>query len=227
MNVRKRLESLAEPDFRAFTAKLTPNVSKEKILGVRLPKLRLIAKEIAKADWRTYLLEASDDTFEETMLQGMVIGYAKQELSELFTWIAWFVPKIDNWSVCDSFCVGLKAAKKYREAFWEFLLPYFNSRNTYEIRFAVVMLLDYYTDKEHIEKGLELLDGIRHEDYYVKMAVAWPISIYYIKLPKETMGFLKQNHLDDFTYNKALQKITESLKVPKEEKQLIRSMKRK
>lgn len=227
MNVRKRLESLAEPDFRAFTAKLTPNVSKEKILGVRLPKLRLIAKEIAKADWRTYLLEASDDTFEETMLQGMVIGYAKQELSELFTWIAWFVPKIDNWSVCDSFCVGLKAAKKYREEFWEFLLPYFNSRNTYEIRFAVVMLLDYYTDKEHIEKGLELLDGIRHEDYYVKMAVAWAISIYYIKLPKETMGFLKQNHLDDFTYNKALQKITESLKVPKEEKQLIRGMKRK
>lgn len=227
MNVRKRLESLAEPDFRAFTAKLTPNVSKEKILGVRLPKLRLVAKEIAKADWRTYLLEASDDTFEETMLQGMVIGYAKEELSELFTWIAWFVPKIDNWSVCDSFCAGLKAAKKYGEEFWEILLPYFNSRNAYEIRFAVVMLLDYYTDRKHIEKGLKLLDGIRHEDYYVKMAVAWAISIYYIKLPKETMGFLKQNHLDDFTYNKALQKITESLKVPKEEKQLIRSMKRK
>lgn len=227
MNVRKRLESLAEPDFRTFTAKLTPNVSKEKILGVRLPKLRIIAKEIAKADWRTYLLEASDDTFEETMLQGMVIGYAKQELSELFTWIAWFVPKIDNWPVCDSFCAGLKAAKRYQEEFWKFLLPYFNSRNAYEIRFAVVMLLDYYTDREHIEKGLELLDGIRHEDYYVKMAVAWAVSIYYIKLPEETMRFLKQNHLDDFTYNKALQKITESMKVPKEEKQLIRSMKRK
>lgn len=89
------------------------------------------------------------------------------------------------------------------------------------------MLLDYYTDREHVKEGLALLDQIRNEDYYVKMAVAWAVSIYYIKLPNETMAYLKKNNLDDFTYNKALQKITESLKISKETKQMIRSMKRK
>ena len=92
---------------------------------------------------------------------------------------------------------------------------------------GVVMLLDYYTDREHVKEGLALLDQIRNEDYYVKMAVAWAVSIYYIKLPDETMAYLKKNNLDDFTYNKALQKITESLKISKETKQMIRSMKRK
>lgn len=227
MEIRERLESLAEPDFQIFIAKSIPNISKETILGVRLPKLRSFAKELAKGDWRTYLEGAADDTFEEVMLQGMVIGYAKQELAELFRWIAWFVPKIDNWSVCDSFCVGLKAAKTYQTEFWEFLQRYFTSACAYEIRFGVVMFLDYYVNPEYIKEGLQLLDGICHDDYYVKMAVAWAVSICYIKFPKETMVFLKQNHLDDFTYRKTLQKITESLKVSKEEKQLIRSMRRK
>lgn len=227
MDIRERLESLAEPDFQTFMAKLIPNISKERILGVRLPKLRAIAKELVKEDWRKYLEEAEDNSYEEVMLQGMVIGYAKQEVSELFDWTAWFVPKIDNWSVCDSFCVGLKAAKTYQAEFWAFIQPYLKSKHAYEIRFGVVMFLDYYVNAEYIKEGLKLLDEICHEDYYVKMAVAWAVSICYIKFPKETMAFLKQNHLDDFTYHKALQKITESLKVPKEEKQLIRSMRRK
>jgi len=227
MDIRKKLESLAEPGFQTFMAKLIPNISKERMLGVRLPKLRVIAKELVKEDWRKYLEEAEDNSFEEVMLQGIVIGYAKQEVLELFDWIAWFVPKIDNWSVCDSFCVGLKAAKIYQAEFWAFIQPYLKSKRAYEIRFGVVMFLDYYVNSEYIKEGLKLLDEICHKDYYVKMAVAWAVSICYVKFPKETMVFLKQNHLDDFTYHKALQKITESLKVPKEEKQLIRSMRRK
>lgn len=227
MSIRMRLESLAEPDFRTFMAKLTPNVPKEKMLGVRIPNLRKLAKEIAKGDWRTYLNNAKEDTFEEVMLQGLVIGYVKAELSEIFTLVETFLPKIDNWAVCDSFCASLKIAKKYPQKMWKFIVPYLKDARPYYIRFGVVMLLDYYTDREHVREGLALLDQIRSEDYYVKMAVAWAVSIYYIKLPDETMAYLKKNNLDDFTYNKALQKITESLKISKEVKQMIRSMKRK
>ncbi len=227
MNVRTLLESLAEPDFQAFMAKLTPNVPKEKMLGVRIPKLRKLAKEIAKGDWMAYLNSAKEDTFEEVMLQGLVIGYVKAELSEIFTLVEAFLPKIDNWAVCDSFCSSLKIAKKYPQKIWEFIVPYLKDTRPYYIRFGVVMLLDYYTDQEHVKEGLELLDQIRHEDYYVKMAVAWAVSIYYIKLPNETLAYLQQNNLDNFTYNKALQKITESFQVSKDTKQMIRSMKRK
>ena len=172
MNIRMRLESLAEPDFRAFMAKLTPNVPKENMLGVRIPKLRKLAKELAKTDWRTYLEEAKDDSFEEIMLQGLVIGYIKAELSEILIQVEQFLPKIDNWAVCDSFCAGLKLPKQYPQEMWEFIVPYLKDARPYYIRFGVVMLLDYYTDREHVKEGLALLDQIRNEDYYVKMAVA-------------------------------------------------------
>ena len=226
MNIRLKLESLAEPDFQKFSRKLIPNIDPETVLGVRLPNLRKLAKELAKGDWRGYLKTAEDDSFEEIMLQGMVIGYAKAELAEILEYVEKFLPKIDNWSVCDSFCAGLKLPKQYPEEMWEYIVRYLKDDRAYYIRFGVVMLLDYYTDKAHVKEGLQYLEQISNEDYYVKMAVAWAVSIYYIKLPEETMAFLKDNRLDDFTYNKALQKITESLKVEKETKRLIRSMKR-
>jgi 3-methyladenine DNA glycosylase AlkD len=101
-----------------------------------------------------------------------------------------------------------------------------DSREFY-IRFGVVMLLNYYVEEAYIEKALQAMDQIHCDAYYVKMGVAWAISMYYVKFPEITMKYLKENHLDDFTYNKTLQKITESLKVDKETKDLIRSMKRK
>lgn len=160
------------------------------------------------------------------MLQGMVIGYVKTDIEELLSYVALFVPKIDNWSVCDSFCTGLKFTKENKERVWEFLQPYLSSKKEYEIRFGVVMLLDFYIETEYIERVLNLLDRVKHEGFYAKMAVAWAVSICYVKLPDSTMEYLRNNTLDDFTYNKALQKITESKRVDKETKNLIRSMKR-
>lgn len=194
---------------------------------MRLPAVRKIAKQIAVGDWRTYLNTAKDEYFEEVMLQGMVIGHVQAELDELLTRIAAFVPKIDNWSVCDSFCAGLKYTKVHTEAMWNFIQPYLKSEKEYDIRFGVVMLLNFYLEKPYIHQVLPLLDQIKHEAYYVKMAVAWAISIAYVKQPEATMPYLVHNTLDDFTYNKALQKITESYRVTPEDKQVIRSMKRK
>ena len=95
------------------------------------------------------------------------------------------------------------------------------------MRFGVVMLLDYYIEEAYIDRVLRLLNEARHDGYYVKMAVAWAVSVCYVKFPEKTMEYLKNNTLEDFTYNKALQKITESLRVGRDEKELIRSMKRK
>jgi len=161
------------------------------------------------------------------MLQAMVIGHVQADLDELLKAIEAFVPKIDNWSVCDSFCAGLKCTKVYSEPMWAFLQPYLKSDQEYEIRFGVVMLLNFYLDERYIDRVLIALDRIRHEAYYVKMSVAWAISMAYVKQPEVTLRYLNHNTLDDFTYNKALQKITESYRVDPESKQMIRSMKRK
>lgn len=222
-SIKQDLLELAESKYQEFTSKLLPGI--DNILGVRLPALRKLAKDILKDNPMEYLENATEDSFEEIMLQGMVIGGLK-DIDLVFHYIEEFLPKINNWSVCDSFCAGLKISKKYPKEMWQFIQPYLKDDREYFIRFAVVMLLNYYVDEEHIAEALQALDQIKHDAYYVKMAVAWAISIYYIKLPERTLEYLKYNSLDNFTYNKALQKITESLRVDKETKQMIRNMKR-
>jgi 3-methyladenine DNA glycosylase AlkD len=161
------------------------------------------------------------------MLQGMVIGYIKEDIETILKLVKAFIPLIDNWAVCDSFCNGLKITKNHKERVWEFLQTYLQSDREYEIRFGVVMLLNYYIDPVYAPRAFAHFDRIRHEGYYVKMAVAWAVSIYYVVLPEVTLKYIRSSQLDDFTYNKALQKITESLRVDKEKKEMIRSMKRK
>ncbi|OAB40318.1 DNA alkylation repair protein [Paenibacillus antarcticus] len=225
ITIREQLLELVDKDYQKFSSALIPNINS--ILGVRLPELRKLAKSIAKGDWRSYLEHPECEYFEEIMLQGMVIGYIKTDIEDILTYIDSFVPKIDNWSVCDSFCVGLKFTKSNMKQVWAFLQSYLSSDKEYEIRFGVVMLLNFYIEEEYIDRVIEQLDNIEHEGYYVKMAVAWAISNCYIKLPEPTMIYLTSNSLDDFTYNKALQKITESFRVDQDNKQIIRSMKRK
>lgn len=223
--IKEQLSLQREPDFQKFTARLLPGV--EHILGVRLPVLRKMAKQLARGDWRTYLQTACDDSYEEIMLQGMVLGYAKGNLLEKEPFLRSFLPKIDNWSVCDSACSTLKLAKTQPEEFWHFLSEYLHSPREYEVRFVLVQMLDYYVNEDYLARVLEAIDHVDLKFYYVQMAQAWAISICYREFPEQTLPFLKENHLDDFTHNKALQKITESLKVPKEEKAYIRTLKRK
>jgi len=223
-SIHEQLLALSEPEFQKFSSSLLPGTNN--ILGVRLPALRKLAKKIAKGDWRAYLTSAEDQSFEEIMLQGMVIGYVRADLPELLERIAAFVPKIDNWSVCDSFCSGLKIARKEPEAIWDFLQPYLHTEREFEARFGVVMLLFYFIEDLHIRRVLALLDQIPSKEYYARMAVAWAISICFVRFPALTMEYLKtENSLDDFTYHKALQKITESNCVNRETKAVIRRMK--
>ncbi|WP_418409549.1 DNA alkylation repair protein [Alistipes sp.] len=223
MTLRDQLLELCEPKYMKFTSALMPGV--ENVLGIRLPLLRKIAREIAAGDWRAYLAQAGDFYFEERMLQGMVISYARCDPAEKLEHVTRFIPKIDNWAVCDCFCWRLKAAE--RQPMWEFIRPRFRSEAEYEVRFAVVMALGNFVDQAHIEDLLQLLDGIRHEAYYARMGVAWAVSVCYIKFPERTHAWLESCSLDDWTFNKSLQKIVESYRVSDAAKQEIRAMKRR
>lgn len=224
VQIRTQLEHLAEPAFRQFTEKLLPGT--ENILGVRLPLLRKMAKELAKGDWKMYLCSASDSSYEEIMLQGMTLGYARGDLQEKREFLERFIPKIDNWSVCDSICSTIKLARNQPEEMWEFLQPYLNSSEEFHIRFALVQLLDYYVNAAYLSMVLEAAQKVKQDDYYVNMAQAWLLSICYREFPKETLLVLERNALNDFTHNKAIQKITESLKVPGEEKERVKRLRR-
>ncbi|MCM1151735.1 MAG: DNA alkylation repair protein [Alistipes sp.] len=222
--LREQLFGMADLRYRDFSASLTPGAGK--MIGVRLPLLRNIAREIARGDWRAWLEEAEDEYFEERMLQGLVIGYAKCPPDEKLRLTARFIPKIDNWAICDCFCWRLRSAE--REPMRRFIQPYFDAPGEYEVRFAVVMALSNFVDEEHVDRLLERLGTVRHEGYYVRMGVAWAVSVCYVKFPERTLRWLGTScPLADRTYNKALQKIVESLRVSDAEKATIRSMKRR
>lgn len=221
---RERLLSLAETKYSKFIASLVPGT--DNILGVRMPILKKLAKELARDNWREYFGINEDKYYEETMLQGLTIGFLKESLETVLEETRKFVPKINNWAVCDSFCTGLKIARKNKERIWDFLSEYLMSDKPYDLRFAIVLMMDCFICEEYAPEMLERLDKVKNDDYYVKMAVAWAVSMCYVEYPEITMPYLKNNSLDDFTYNKSLQKICESLKPKAEEKALIKSMKR-
>lgn len=222
--IRTFFETHAEEKFQKFTSGLIPG--SDPILGVRVPVIRALAKRIAEEDWRTYLAQAKDDSYEEIMLQGLVIGYAKADIEEILTCAKTFIPKIHDWSVNDGFCSTFKIAQKNRERVWEFLMQYCDSPNEFEQRVVAVMLMNHFLAEDYLDRVFAVWDDLKHEGYYCKMGIAWGLATAYAKFPGRTYAFLLENNLDDFTYNKAIQKMIESYRIFEEDKVRLRQMKR-
>ncbi|MEG1704987.1 MAG: DNA alkylation repair protein [Clostridia bacterium] len=217
------LESISDSKYLSFHKNLVPGINN--ILGIQIPKLRLIAKEIAKGNYMQYFKVAKYNYYEEIMLQGLVIGYIKEDYLVTLELIKSFVEHIDNWAICDSFCTKFKCIEKNKENFLIILKEYIQTKEEFKIRFAVVMFMTMYIDKNYIDEILSILNNISNEGYYVKMGVAWCLCECFIKFEDKTMKLLKDNNLDKFTYNKTLQKIVESFRISAETKQIIRGMK--
>lgn len=220
--VRAELISLSDQKYREFSSALIPGCGE--MLGVRIPEIRKIAIRIAKDDPAAYLDTDEEQFFEETMLKGLIIGKMNCDIDTVLECARQFIPKITNWSVCDSFCAGMKIVAANRERVWSFLKPYIGSDRPYDIRMALVMYLDYFVTDDYIYELFGIFDDIKSDDYYVKTAAAWAVSVCFVKFPERTLEYLKKAALDDETYGRALQKISESYRVSPENKALIRSM---
>lgn len=222
--VKAKLREMSDETYRKFHSSLCPETSN--ILGVRVPLLKVYAKELYKEHGITMIDKMDDEYYEEILLQGLLIGRSKS-VNIVQKYLKEFLPKINNWAICDTTCGGLKLVKKHREEFIELIENYAKSDSEFEVRFALVMLLDYYIDEDYIDKVLEISGQIKHEGYYAKMANAWLISICLIKFYTKTKEFMEQSKLDDFTYNKAIQKAIESYRIEENKKEQLRKMKRK
>ena len=221
--VKKTLFALKEKKYQEFSSKLIPNC--DNMLGVRISLLRKMALEISKTNHQDYFNENDDEFFELTMIEGLLIGYLKINFDEKLSLIKKFIPKINSWAVCDTTCSNLKITKKHMQEMWEFLEQYIKSNKEYEIRFALVMYLNYYLNDEYIDEILQKIDKIDNKEYYVQMAIAWLVSFAYIKQKEKTEKYLHKNNLDKFTLNKSIQKICESYRVSDEDKIKLRKLK--
>lgn len=223
INVREELLVLADPGNAEFGAKLTP--CDHKFLGARIPELRKLAKRIAKDDLEGYLAAWEPEYFEDYMLRGLATAYAKVPLDERLRLYQDFIPLIDNWSVCDSFCSTWKPKENEKEAVWDFIVPYLSTGMEYQMRFAAVMMLDHFIDEGHIHKVISEIDRVLCEGYYYRMAAAWCLSECMAKFPDVTLGYLGgECGVDDWIRSKAMQKCLESYRVSDAVKAEIRSL---
>lgn len=225
--VLEELLQLQDLNYKKFSNNILPGINN--IIGVRIPNLRKITKEINKSFWQEYLTEvlAQTDTYhEETIIQGLIIATAKMPLEKRLLLIHNFVPKISNWAQCDIFCSSLKETKKYPEKYWTLSKNYCFSSSAYSTRFGIVIMLTYYTSDKYAPEVLKILQSIHYDDYYVKMAIAWAISIFYIKQPTLTLPIILDNNFDTFTHNKTIQKICDSYRVSQANKTYLKTKKK-
>lgn len=245
--IRNRLIEMSDAGYQEFSASLIPASGRGTMLGVRLPELRRYAKELAKGDWRKELAFEEDLYFEETMLRGMILGYGCREIQELFRYLRDFIPRVKNWSVCDSVCSGLKLAERYPEETWEFLQPYLDSGEEFPVRVGLILLLDHFVKLSgdgakisrrrqitmadlrgpeetgpYLERILGVLDREFTEGYYAQMAAAWLLAELFVTYPVRTLRALGELRLDAFTRKKAVQKIRESRIPDREVKDCLR-----
>lgn len=219
------LNKNSDENYKMFTQKLIPNISVDKFIGIRIPILRKIAKQISKGNYIGFLNINKNNYFEETMLEGLVISNIKDNF-EFEKYLKRFIPKIDNWSICDSFCNSLKIVNTNKEYYFKFFKQYINNNKEYETRCALIIFLNYYIEDNYINEIFEIVNNINSNYYYTNMAIAWLLSICYIKYPNKTLFFLKNSNLDVFTYNKTFQKIIESNRVSIEIKNTLRKLKK-
>lgn len=233
--IRTRLTEMSDRGYQEFSASLVPGEGRGIMLGVRLPELRRYAKELSRGDWRKELSEQEDLYFEETMLRGMILGCACGDMDELLVYLRDFIPRVKNWSVCDSVCSGLKLAEKYPEKMWDFLQPYLYSGEEFPVRAGLIMLLSHFVKLggggkkisrkrkitmedlqgaeetgRYTEEIFGVLDREFTEGYYAQMAAAWLLAELFVTYPVRTLRGLSELRLDAFTRKKAVQKIRES-----------------
>ncbi|MBQ3180334.1 MAG: DNA alkylation repair protein [Firmicutes bacterium] len=230
MAVRGWLEQHAEAEYRDFSAGLTPGV--QNILGVRLPLLRKYARELIAGDWRGFLRDYPTIYHEEVMLQGMVLAGAPMPPEERLEWLRGYLPRIDNWAVCDAVAASFDLRGEEKRLMWDFLLGLQYAEWAFSRRFMLVMLLMYYLEPPYpagwsAEDFCRLVEDTPGGEYYVDMARAWLLSVLFVKQRELGRRYLPQSRLDDFTYNKTLRKMLESRRLPAEDREFIRSLRRK
>lgn len=220
------LKILKDEKYQQFSKKLSPDTTYE-IIGVRTPALKQLAKTYKKYDISKYLEDTNFIYLEECLVYGMLLNHQKQEFNQIRPYIERYITKISGWAICDLFCADMKIAKKDLDTVWNFITPYIYKEHEFEVRFAVVMILDHYITYERLPEIIKLIEDISITSYYVQMAIAWLLATCFIKYPDYMLNYLKDNpKLDKFTYNKTLSKITDSLRVSNEYKEIVRKMRR-
>lgn len=225
MEIQKELFSLQDKEYMKFLSKLTPNVSEDTIIGVRIPEIRKLAKKLVKNnEYEDFLKELPHKYYDENLLHGAIISENK-DFENCIELLNSFLPFVDNWAVCDT--ISPKIFKKHKKELIEKVKEWSQSDKTYICRFGVEMLMTHFLDEDFKKEYLEMVANIYSEEYYVKMVVAWFFATALAKQWDYAVIYLENNKLDVWVHNKTIQKARESLRILEDKKGYLKRLKRK
>lgn len=225
MEIQKELFALQDKEYMKFLSKLTPNVSEDTIIGVRIPEIRKLAKKLLKNnEYEDFLKELPHKYYDENLLHGAIISESKN-FEKCIKLLDNFLPFVDNWAVCDT--ISPKIFKKYKKELIEKIKEWSQSDKTYTCRFGVEMLMTHFLDEDFKKEYLEVVADIHSEEYYVKMVVAWFFATALAKQWDYAVIYLEDNRLDVWVHNKTIQKARESLRILEDKKGYLKGLKRK
>lgn len=222
MNLIEEIKKLSDPEFKSFHFKLVPTLDKDKIIGVRIPKLRSLAKEYFKnEDYKAFLNRLPHTYYEENMIHALLLNEMK-DYEECIKYLDTFLPYIDNWAVCDS--LRPKCFKKNKDKLLIKIEEWLKSKYLYEQRFGLEMIMCHYLDDNFKTKYLDMALDIDYSPYYLKLMIAWLFATSLAKQWDDTIAYLINNKLEIWTHNKTITKALESFRISEEDKMYLKTL---
>lgn len=221
--IQQRLFALQDEEYADFQAKLTPTIPREQFIGVRVPVVRKLAKELWKeGNIEAFLEELPHKYYDENMLHGLLLSEMK-DYAKCLDAVERFLPYVDNWAVCD--IMSPKVFAKHKEKFILKIREWSASKETYTCRFGMEMLMSHYLNQDFLPEYLEIPASVKSDEYYVNMMIAWFFATALAKQWDSTIPYIEQNRMDKWVHNKTIQKAVESYRITAEQKTYLRSLK--
>lgn len=223
--IRQKLFALQDLNYRSFHSKLMPGIDIEKIIGVRTPALRKLAKELSKKNSRIseFLAVLPHGYYDENNLHGFIISDIK-DYDECIAEIERFLPVVDNWATCDLLSPKAFKSKKNHARLLADIQRWMSSDAPYTIRFGIEMLMSHFLDDEFSPEHLQWVASIRHDHYYVRMMQAWYFATALAKQWDASVKIIESRTLEPWTHSKTIQKAIESFRVTDTHKDILRSL---
>ena len=219
--LQKQLFELQDEKYRDFHSKLIPDTDKEAVIGIRMPVLRKFAKTFGKTpEAEAFLQQLPHRFYEENNLHMMLITEIK-DYPTCIKEVKKFLPYIDNWATCDF--SEPKCFRKHKKEVLEEIKDWIHSSETYTIRYGIGMLMRLFLDEDFSPEYLEMAVGVRSEEYYVNMMLAWYFATALAKQWDATIPYIEQHKLSDWVHRKTIQKAVESFRITPEQKAYLKS----
>ena len=221
--IQQRLFALQDAGYRDFHAALMPTVDKTLVIGVRMPALRALAKELKGTELAADFMAALPHKYyEENNLHAALIGHIR-DIQPCLTALERFLPYVDNWATCDM--MNPRALAKDKAALLERIRLWLQSGHTYTVRFGMEMLMNHFLEEDFREEYPALVASVQSEEYYVRMMQAWYFATALAKQYEAAVTYLEQRRLGAWVHNKTIQKARESFRVSQEQKEYLKSLK--